>query len=128
MSKVEEKTDNESNKDEEDFDDFKIPKNKKAKKKQEKLERAEKKAEEHEKKHSRSISVSFKIGNEVVLSDLTASVSSKLKRRLEGGDHQKSKRLSDKEKLTYDDLQIETPEEFDYENYDLVRDSCSFNA
>lgn len=120
MSKIDDKSEKDSNKDEEDYDDFKIPKNKSAKKKQEKLE---KKKEEPEKRSDRSISISFKVGDEVVVSDLLATVSGKLKRKLEMGEYVKPpKRNIDKEKLTYADLKIETPEEFDYENYDRVRD------
>ena len=121
MSKVDEKTDKDSNKDEEDFDDFKIPKNKKAKKKLEKLEREQRRKEESEKKHEKQISISLVIGDDIVVSDLTASISSKLKRRLEAGEYQKSKKSGgDREKLTYAELQILSPEEFDYENYDRV--------
>ncbi len=116
MSKIDEKGDNDVPP-EDDYDDFKIPKNKKAKKKEEKIAKKEKEAE---KKNERNIFVSFKVGEEIVISDAVASVSSKLKRKLELGDYQKHKKAVDREKLTYEDLKVETPEEFDYENYDRV--------
>lgn len=118
MSKVDDKTDKDSNKDEEDYDDFKIPKNK-SKKRLEKLE----KPKEPEKKNNneRIIYLSFKVGDEVVVSDLATAVSGKVKRKLEMSEQTvKPKRKPDNEKLTYADLKIETPEEFDYENYDRV--------
>ena len=117
MSKADEKKVVDDGEPEEDFDDFKIPKNKKAKK-QEKLER---KKEETEKRNERNIYLSFKVGDEVVVSDVVASVSGKVKRRLESADYQKPKKSNvEREKLTYAELNIETPEEFDYENYDRV--------
>jgi len=114
MSKIEEQEELE----EDDLDDFKIPKNKKRR-----LEKMDRKTREVEKRNERVIYLDFKIGDEVVANDLPAAISSKLKRKLDLGEPIKIRR-QEREKLTYADLQIETPEEFDYENYD--RDWCRY--
>jgi len=119
MSKADDKGEKgEKDPNEEDYDDFKIPKNKKAKKRQEKLEKKEK---EMEKKNERNIYLSFKIGEEVVVPEIVASIPNKLKRKLDvGGEYQKPKKNIEREKLTYEGLGVDAPEDFDYENYDRV--------
>lgn len=113
MSKIDDSRE-QNDEEEDDLDDFKIPKNKKRR-----LEKVERKIREVEKRNERLIYLDFKIGDDIVLNALPASISSKLKRKLEMSEPIKVRR-PEKEKLTYTDLQIETPEEFDYENYDRV--------
>lgn len=117
MSKIEEKDKPAKDEEEEDdLDDFKIQKNKKGKRRLEKLER---KRLETEKRNERLIYLDFKVGEETVINNMTAAISSKFRRKLDLGEPIKIRR-PEKEKLTYADLQIQTPEEFDYENYDRV--------
>jgi len=72
-----------------------------------------------EKRNEKVISIDFKIGEEVVIKDVKAIVSQKLKRKLENGDIpiKKKEKRGDKDKLTYADLGIDPPETFDYEHY-----------
>jgi predicted nucleotidyltransferase component of viral defense system len=76
------------------------------------------------------IDLDFKVGEETVVNNVPAAISSKLRRKLDlgasGGEPIKVRR-QEREKLTYVDLQIQTPEEFDYENYDRVTLSNSIN-
>jgi hypothetical protein len=116
MSKIEENKDNEYD---EDLDDFKIPKNKF----KSRLERSERRRPEAENRSERLITLDVKLGDDTVLSNLTASVSFKVKKRLDSGNDLTRPKKPEK-KLTYEDLQIQTPEEFDYENYD--RDWCHY--
>jgi len=117
MSKYDDKDKGNQQEEDDEYDDIKIPKHKKGNKTFQKIER---KRGEIEKRNERIILLDFKLGEETVLSNVPASVSSKVKRGLDSAENPKPKRSETKEKLTYADLKIETPEEFDYENYDRV--------
>jgi len=121
ISKIEEK-DIKEEEGEDDLDDFKIPKNK-FKKRPERLERRRAEAERRNERNDCLITLDFKLGEDTVLSNLTASIPSKVKRKLEIGEVSKQRRF-EREKLGYSELQIQSPEEFDYENYD--RDWCRY--
>jgi hypothetical protein len=115
MSKFDDK-DQDKQEEEDEYDDIKI----KHKKGRRTLEKIERKRGELEKRNERIILLDFKLGEETVLSNVAASVSSKVKRGLDLGEAPPKPKRIEREKLTYADLQIETPEEFDYENYDRV--------
>ena len=94
----------------------------KKKKTVEKIEKIEKKTKEVEKKNERSITIDMKIGDEIILSNMKATIPNKLKRKIEPSASDSALKKKDKkiDKLTYVDLSVDAPESFDYPNYTYV--------